>query len=347
MMILRMYMMLTFFTVAFLYINLKIVKNGFVVDRKSQVLLIFIPILGFLTQYFFAIYAFFVFSVMIVMFIGKKKYKEMLKYIRSIVIAAVLAILIFPFAIGHMLWSDRSVGSFKDDNILVRVLKYFKLILVYFGSKWPMIIAFLALAILMIMIKRKKEREVFSLIIFPTLLFIVVISFLTEFIELRYVMNILPIVAIMIIVIVGSIFESPKYDFMIAAVAVVVLLGYGLITERPLYLYKGYHNYVEIAEKYKDDDLVYVGYTFFNHMQSMPEFMKYKRSFMVYNDQLNELANTDELDDKSEFILSVNEGMEPEKVLGEVMSITGFDGYELIYGGCPEIEQVLYRVYRK
>ena len=152
MMILRMYMMLTFFTVVFLYINLKIVKNGFVVDRKSQVLLIFIPILGFLTQYFFAIYAFFVFSVMIVMFIGKKKYKEMLKYIRSIAIAAVLAILIFPFAIGHMLWSDRSVGSFKDDNILVRVLKYFKLILVYFGSKWPMIIAFLALAILMIMI---------------------------------------------------------------------------------------------------------------------------------------------------------------------------------------------------
>ena len=62
MMILRMYMMLTFFTVAFLYINLKIVKNGFVVDRKSQVLLIFIPILGFLTQYFFAIYAFFVFK---------------------------------------------------------------------------------------------------------------------------------------------------------------------------------------------------------------------------------------------------------------------------------------------
>lgn len=340
-------MMLTFFTVAFLYINLKIVKNDLAIDRKSQVLLVLVPMLGFLTQYFFAIYAFFVFSVMIVIFISKKKYKEMLKYIGSVAIAAILSILIFPFSIGHMLWSDRGVGSFENDNILVRILKYFKLILVYFGSKWSLILAFLALAILAIIIKRKKEREVISLIIFPTLLFIVAIACLTEFIELRYVMNILPIVAIMIIVTVGSIFESPKYDFMIAVVAVVMLLGYGFITEKPLYLYKGYHNYVEIAEKYKDDDFVYVGYTFFNHMQSMPEFMKYKRSFMIYNDQLDKLANTNELDDKAEFILSVNEGMEPEKVLDEVMSITGFDGYELIYGGCPEIEQVLYRVYRK
>ena len=81
-------------------------------------------------------------------------------------------------------------------------------------------------------------------------------------------------------------------------------------------------------------------------MQSMPEFMNYRKTFMVYNDQLEYLKETDELDDKQEFILSVNEGMNPQEVAEKVTEITGFNDYELIYEGIEDIEQVIYRVYR-
>lgn len=346
MMFQRMYMMLTFFTTAFLYFNLFIVKSEYKVNKKTQILLAITAILGFLTQYFFAIYAALVAIVMIVLFIKNKETKELFKYIRTLVISAVIGIVLFPFSIDHMLNSDRKIGGFQSTNYADRVLTYFNMILRYFGSKWKIMLALFAIALLAILIKRKTERGITAVIIFPTIIYIMLVAKLAEFLELRYVMNILPIVAIMIMMAIGSIFENKKYNIMLATVALILLVGYGFLTEKPLYLYKDYNKYIDISKKYSDDDLVYVGYTFFNHIQSLPEFTNYKKTFMIYNDQTNRLKDDEELSDKNEFILSVHRNMEPEKVVSEVLEYTGFSNYELIYEGDQEINQVIYRIYR-
>lgn len=346
MMFQRMYMMLTFFTTAFLYLNLFIVKSEYKVNKKTQILLAITAILGFLTQYFFAIYAALVAIVMIVLFIKNKETKELFKYIRTLVISAVIGIVLFPFSIDHMLNSDRKIGGFQSTNYADRVLTYFNMILRYFGSKWEIMLALFAIALLAILIKRKTERGITAVIIFPTIIYIMLVAKLAEFLELRYVMNILPIVAIMIMMAIGSIFENKKYNIMLATVALILLVGYGFLTEKPLYLYKDYNKYIDISKKYSDDDLVYVGYTFFDHIQSLPEFTNYKKTFMIYNDQTNRLKDDEELSDKNEFILSVHRNMEPEKVVSEVLEYTGFSNYELIYEGNQEINQVIYRIYR-
>lgn len=339
-------MMLTFFTTVFLYLNLFIVKSEYKVNKKTQILLAITAILGFLTQYFFAIYAALVAIVMIVLFIKNKETKELFKYIRTLVISAVIGIALFPFSIDHMLNSDRKIGGFQSTNYADRVLTYFNMILRYFGSKWEIMLALFAIALLAILIKRKTERGITAVIIFPTIIYIMLVAKLAEFLELRYVMNILPIVSIMIMMAIGSIFENKKYNIMLATVALILLVGYGFLTEEPLYLYKDYNKYIDISKKYSDDDLVYVGYTFFDHIQSLPEFTNYKKTFMIYNDQTDRLKDDEELSDKNEFILSVHRNMEPEKVVSEVLEYTGFSNYELIYEGDQEINQVIYRIYR-
>lgn len=326
--------------------NLFIVKSEYKVNKKTQILLAITAILGFLTQYFFAIYAALVAIVMIVLFIKNKETKELFKYIRTLVISAVIGIVLFPFSIDHMLNSDRKIGGFQSTNYADRVLTYFNMILRYFGSKWEIMLALFAIALLAILIKRKTERGITAVIIFPTIIYIMLVAKLAEFLELRYVMNILPIVAIMIMMAIGSIFENKKYNIMLATVALILLVGYGFLTEKPLYLYKDYNKYIDISKKYSDDDLVYVGYTFFDHIQSLPEFTNYKKTFMIYNDQTNRLKDDEELSDKNEFILSVHRNMEPEKVVSEVLEYTGFSNYELIYEGDQEINQVIYRIYR-
>lgn len=326
--------------------NLFIVKSEYKVNKKTQILLAITAILGFLTQYFFAIYAALVAIVMIVLFIKNKETKELFKYIRTLVISAVIGIVLFPFSIDHMLNSDRKIGGFQSTNYADRVLTYFNMILRYFGSKWEIMLALFAIALLAILIKRKTERGITAVIIFPTIIYIMLVAKLAEFLELRYVMNILPIVAIMIMMAIGSIFENKKYNIMLATVALILLVGYGFLTEKPLYLYKDYNKYIDISKKYSDDDLVYVGYTFFNHIQSLPEFTNYKKTFMIYNDQTDRLKDDEELSDKNEFILSVHRNMEPEKVVSEVLEYTGFSNYELIYEGDQEINQVIYRIYR-
>ena len=326
--------------------NLFIVKSEYKVNKKTQILLAITAILGFLTQYFFAIYAALVAIVMIVLFIKNKETKELFKYIRTLVISAVIGIVLFPFSIDHMLNSDRKIGGFQSTNYADRVLTYFNMILRYFGSKWEIMLALFAIALLAILIKRKTERGITAVIIFPTIIYIMLVAKLAEFLELRYVMNILPIVAIMIMMSIGSIFENKKYNIMLATVALILLVGYGFLTEKPLYLYKDYNKYIDISKKYSDDDLVYVGYTFFDHIQSLPEFTNYKKTFMIYNDQTDRLKDDEELSDKNEFILSVHRNMEPEKVVSEVLEYTGFSNYELIYEGDQEINQVIYRIYR-
>lgn len=326
--------------------NLFIVKSEYKVNKKTQILLAITAILGFLTQYFFAIYAALVAIVMIVLFIKNKETKELFKYIRTLVISAVIGIVLFPFSIDHMLNSDRKISGFQSTNYADRVLTYFNMILRYFGSKWEIMLALFAIALLAILIKRKTERGITAVIIFPTIIYIMLVAKLAEFLELRYVMNILPIVAIMIMMAIGSIFENKKYNIMLATVALILLVGYGFLTEKPLYLYKDYNKYIDISKKYSDDDLVYVGYTFFDHIQSLPEFTNYKKTFMIYNDQTDRLKDDEELSDKNEFILSVHRNMEPEKVVSEVLEYTGFSNYELIYEGDQEINQVIYRIYR-
>lgn len=346
MMFQRMYMMLTFFTIAYLYINILILKNNFTLTKKHAISLFVVSVLGFLTQYFFAIYALLVSFFMVILFIVNKKYKEMFKYIGTLVLAALAGLLIFPSSIDHLLHSDRRIGSFEVNNYSDRVATYFNMILRYFGSKWEIVLALFAIALLAIIIRRKTERGLMSVLVGPAIIYILVIAQVAEFLELRYVMNILPIIAILIMMAVGSIYENKIYNNMIAFAAVILLTGYGFSTETPMYLYRGYDNYIEISEKYSEDNLVYVGYTFFNHIQALPEFMNYNKTLMIYNDQLEATKDNEELQKANEFILSVNSSMDPEGVRKQVMENTGYTHYEVLYEGCEGVDQVLFRIYK-
>ena len=68
----RMYMLLTFFILLYFYLSLKLYKNDFNLDKKFKIQLGITTVLGFLTQYFFAVYAFFIFAIMIIEMIHQK-----------------------------------------------------------------------------------------------------------------------------------------------------------------------------------------------------------------------------------------------------------------------------------
>jgi len=71
MMFQRMYMMLTFFTIAYLYLNISILKNKFVLTKKHILGLFVVSVLGFLTQYYFCFYAAFLALIMIIILTEK------------------------------------------------------------------------------------------------------------------------------------------------------------------------------------------------------------------------------------------------------------------------------------
>ncbi len=345
---LRMYMMLAFFTVLFLYLNIKIINNDYHIDKRKAIELILTTIGGFLTQYFFCIYALIVVIIMSIILLMKKKYKELLKYVLIFVVSAVIGVLIFPMSLYHMFFGERGVNYFANENYLERFKIFTELILNSFGANNIIGIALLILSIVVVVIiKRKESLPIFCLISIPVACYIMIIAQIAPYTELRYIMNVLPIASIFVVMMVGSMFDNKSYEVLLVAVMVVGLSGYGFITQKPICLYKGYDKYIELAEENKDLDIVYVGYSFFNHIQFMPEFMQYNKILITSQGDLYWLENSEELKDKDEFILSIEvTSANEQEVLNTVLKNTGFERYEILMEPVENINNKIYRIYR-
>lgn len=121
----RMYMMLTFFTVWFLYTNLKIYYNNFELDKKLKIELCIVTVLGFLTQYYFCFYAAFLALAMLVILIKRKEKSKAIKYILQYVRAGIIGVILFLPSIYHIFFSYRGAGGNARDFGMLESLKSF------------------------------------------------------------------------------------------------------------------------------------------------------------------------------------------------------------------------------
>ena len=104
----RMYMMMTFFVLLYTYISLKICRVGM---RKKEIIQYSIAtILGFLTQYYFCIFALVIFIILFIHLKGKRKtwFGENIKL-------AILGVAMFPACIYHIFFSYRGITSLQEN----------------------------------------------------------------------------------------------------------------------------------------------------------------------------------------------------------------------------------------
>ena len=110
--LIRMYAMLTFWCVAALYLHMKKMKKE-EWDKHNKGLIL-VTLLGFWTQYYFVIFMIFLAATTIVVLLKDHNKKQLLSYIKSMVIAAVIGLVVYPFSIDHVLHSGRGVESVQN-----------------------------------------------------------------------------------------------------------------------------------------------------------------------------------------------------------------------------------------
>lgn len=335
----RMYMMLTFFTVLFLYINLKIYYNNFKLDKKLKIELIVTTILGFLTQYYFCVYAVFLALIMLVLMLKNKQMQEAKSYIWQLVKSAIIGVLIFLPSIYHIFFSYRGAGGAYSEFSFIE--KFIAFIEQFYNSfSISNIVGIIVSAILAIVLvircrKNKEERIIYILLIIPLFLSYIVICRLSPYRSLRYIMNFLPIIAILAIFLINSLFESIFKNKKIVLILLVFLTCgisiWGLATNKVKYMYIGYNDYLKIAKEYKDDRFVLISQTSFVHIYDMPEMSIYNESIIIDPDKLEQLRNNEELKQEDEFILSIkNWAGDIDEILKDVLEYTGYTDYELL-----------------
>ncbi len=352
----RMYMTLTFFVLSYLLINIVILKNNFEINRKTWIQLTLVTIFGFLTQYYFCIICVVISTIMFIGIKRTKGSKEGIKFILNYIKIALLGIILFPSSIDDIFFSYRGIGTlYAQTTFLTKLMQNISLLSYSFSI--PLILALIGLIAFIVIefyriVKEKIKPNIYFVLILivPTILYILIVSKISPYIEyrdmIRYIMCIIPIVAISIILLIDFVFKNKKYSFGFLILFTLLLSTFGLLRSEPKYLFKGYSKYIEISEKYKEDNFVFIGNTNFNQIQNVPEFMNYNESLILNEKQLDYLVNDETLKSKSEFILSIKKYLGDDTILKEVLEKSGFSNYELLLDDNGDVGCIIYKIAR-
>ena len=110
--LIRMYGLMTFFCVALFGLHVgKWLEKGF--GEKNK-MLIAVTALGFLTQYFFLFFCLALAAVTAALLARRRRYRELWRYVRSMLLAAAIGVGAFPFAIQDVLASGRGTEALRN-----------------------------------------------------------------------------------------------------------------------------------------------------------------------------------------------------------------------------------------
>lgn len=349
----RMYMMLTFFVLLYLYLVLKIAKANFKMDKKMKRNLILTIILGFLTQYYFCIYAVLLTIICMIVMIKRKQLEELKQYIACHVKAAIIGVILFPAAIYHIFFSYRGVaGGVVESSYMDRLLEYIQKI--FYAYSLPEIIGYITIGILVIMgiiwLVKSKRKDIMCMLVIPVFLFILVIAKIAPFINIRYIAPTLPIIAIGIAMIIEKgikwILEKIKQDKVngkihqfcyqyLGSITIVILTviisTYGFRYSTPEFLNTYYKKRIEIAEEYQNLKLVYVIGAEYAYIHDMEEFLRYDKSLLIDDKQLEILKDDEVIKQEKEYILNIKSWMSnTDEILQQVLNYTNATSYDVL-----------------
>ncbi|MCM1120646.1 MAG: glycosyltransferase family 39 protein [bacterium] len=196
---LRMYALLTLMVMLCSYMHLRLAADNFVLTRKTRAWLILITLGGFLTHYYFVIYALATAVVLTVWMTSKKKWRELLSYILTMTASAVIGLCVWPFAIKHVFLGYRgresldalATGEFhwiKVKVILHSIFQY-----VFHGWWWiPLVCAAVIILALISMPKGKRPLGKLLLLAVPNVIYLLLVPQIVPYYVERYFMCTFP-----------------------------------------------------------------------------------------------------------------------------------------------------------
>lgn len=193
----RMYELLTLWVLLTTYLHLKLLES-----KKMQPKLLVgigvVTFLGAMTQYYYLFYIAATFVYFTVHYLKVKRWKEWRAYLLTMVVSGGVALVVFPFMVQHLLFSNRGAGVLAalihPITLLDNLWQYFSVIDRYVFHRL-FAIAILGLLFLggAALVKQKSlhvdtsTRAKFTMILTPVLFYLLIVASASPFIELRYI----------------------------------------------------------------------------------------------------------------------------------------------------------------
>lgn len=192
---LRMYALLTFLTVACLSVHLGIAQAGFRLKGKNRRRLAAAVLCGYLTHYYFVLYAIGVAAVFCLWMLVKRKWRELAGYLLTLAGTAAAGLCVWPYAVRHVFYGYRGTGSLNvllAGNVsLARTKQMFDRAAgqLLGGQGWILFVCLCALAVLLFW-KKGRDLPVGKgfLLVCPIVFYTVMVSQIAPFLDPRYIM---------------------------------------------------------------------------------------------------------------------------------------------------------------
>ena len=349
--LIRMYCLLSCLCVALLSMHVeKWKEHGF--DRSNKGL-IAITVLGFLTQYFFLFYCILLAAVTAAGLLCSKRMRELWIYIRSMVVAAVIGLVLFPFAIADVFSSGRGVEAL--DNLTsgfagygARLLAFARILadrtvgdmLLGAGCATAVVLA------VVLWYRRHKGQEtgtpravrgILCMLIIPVVGYYLLASRMSPYLVDRYVMPMFPMIALLLALLLcclgKKLAKASGWKERLVGIAlmalIIVVQGLRLASYDGEYLYRGYGQQEQLAEEYASLPCICV-YAGVGYYENLPEFMHYDRTLLVTAEELAERKDVDSLQMLDRVVVLIKPGVEEETVASVLRERYGMEPEETL-----------------
>lgn len=349
--LIRMYCLLSCLCVALLSMHVeKWKEHGF--DRSNKGL-IAITVLGFLTQYFFLFYCILLAAVTAAGLLCSKRMRELWIYIRSMVVAAVIGLVLFPFAIADVFSSGRGVEAL--DNLAsgfagygARLLAFARILadrtvgdlLLGAGCVTAVVLA------VVLWYRRHKGQElsmppavrgILCMLIIPVVGYYLLASRMSPYLVDRYVMPMFPMIALLFALLLcclgKRLAKASGWKERLVGIGlmalIIVVQGLRLASYDGEYLYRGYGQQEQLAEEYASLPCICV-YAGVGYYENLPEFMHYDRTLLVTAEELAERKDVDSLRMLDRVVVLIKPGVEEETVSSVLRERYGMEPEETL-----------------
>lgn len=349
----RMYALLTLWTVWGLYLHLR--KYGRA-ERIGNMSILIVTLLSFWTQYFGLFFILPLALITVIYLFKEKRLQEMWAYIRTMVTAAVIGVCVFPFAISDVLFSDRgteALSQWKNGfSEYFERLRAFGVILAQNVAAQPMVFVMVLCVPAVILfvgsiikVKHKAEKAAgnktwqFIMLVAPTVVYFLLAAKMSPYFVDRYIMAIFPMAVLIIVWLWEGAFDTLGLRCGYEAVCIglaVFISGVQLVTMQGehAYLYKGYEEQVKIAEAYGEYPLVclYSGYGFY---ENVVEMERYEQTMLVKSEELMLMDTERKAVTREGYVTLIKYPGETsgKEQLARVMEVFGGSEAKLLYEG--------------
>lgn len=349
--LIRMYALLSFFCTALFYLHVKKwQEDDFASHNKC---LILVTVAGFLTQYFFLFYCLLLAAVTAAMLLQRKKYREFRRYACSMVIAGILGIALFPFAISDVFSSGRGVEALGNlskgfAGYGERLAAFLHILAdrTFGGLFWCLLL--LAVWCLIGWIWRIRNKEKFPstpliwMLTLPAAGYFLLAARMSPYLVDRYMMPLFSFVALGgVLIVMDSVRSSRKEETKQADVLrdtiafsiwglLLVCQIIGFFQYDGAYLYTGYALQQRMAERNASCPCICV-YEGVGYYENLTEFMYYEKTLLVKPEELAGRKEKESINSLDKVVVLVKQGVD----FGETARIMEEYGFVL--------EQMLFR----